>query len=191
MKLCIDPGHGMSNTRSGVFDSGATAGGVREADIALAWGLTLKAEAAAVGIPVWMTRYDNDDPDPVGTRDDRAKAAGCTHFIAIHCNDADSPAATGVETYYRDDADHALAAIVQAAALAATGLRTRGLKPEGDSQHNKLAVFSFPGPCALVEIGFITNAGDRAKMLSRNVRIAFADAVIGGLRAVQTANGKG
>jgi N-acetylmuramoyl-L-alanine amidase len=42
MKICVDPGHGMSNRAPGVFDPGAThtenGFQFREADIALSYG---------------------------------------------------------------------------------------------------------------------------------------------------------
>lgn len=76
MKLAIDPGHGMSNRKPGVYDPGACAGGYAEAEIALAWALTGKHIAKEFGIEVWLSRDDNTDPDPVGTRDNRAAAPG-------------------------------------------------------------------------------------------------------------------
>lgn len=174
IKLAIDPGHGMGNVSS-KYDPGATAGGLEEADIALAWGLTLKWVAEQSGLPVFMTRDDDTDVTPVGQRDDRANAAGCTHFLSLHCNAA-GPTATGVETFYRDD--KTWAASVQQAILGATGLRDRGLKTEGASQHARLAVLNFKGQACLVELGFISNSGDRKKLTSRDARLAFARSVV-------------
>ena len=181
-RVCLDPGHGMGNRTKGVHDSGAVAFGQKESQIALAWGLTVKAEFVADGIKVWMTRDDETDYTPVGTRDDRAEAARCDLFISLHCNSASSEKATGVEAFYRDEADKKLAQIVLDACLAATGLPSRGLKKEGGSQHPTLAVFSFDGPCTLLEIAFMSNPGDLAKILSRDVRIAFADHLSAGLK---------
>lgn len=173
MKLCLDPGHGRDNRGVGRgYDPGACAAGLCEADIVLQWGLTGKFVLTQLGIAVVMTRDDDLDIAPVGQRDEFAERKGASHFLSIHCNSA-SPSATGTETFYRDSADEAWAQKVQNAALHALGLRDRGLKLEGASQHSRLAVFDFDGPAALVELGFITNSRDRAKMLSRDVRIAF------------------
>lgn len=180
MKLCIDPGHGNSNRRAGVYDPGATVGQFTEADIVLQVALTGKWLCAQAGVETWLSRDDDSDPDPVSTRDNRAEAAGCTHFLALHCNAA-TGTATGTETYYRDGADKSFAAKVQVSALSAWSLRDRGLKPEADSQHPRMAVFDFDGPCALLEIGFIDNPIDRPRMLSRDRRIAFWASLIASL----------
>jgi N-acetylmuramoyl-L-alanine amidase len=184
-RLAVDAGHGRDNRGIGKgYDPGAVAGGVAEADVALAWALTLRWVLSRKGIAVWMTRDDDRDPDPVSTRDDRAEAAGCDRFLSIHCNAANGKA-TGTETFYRDSRDEMWAAIVQDAAIDALGLKSRGLKSEASSQHKRLAVFDFDGPCCLLEIGFIDNAADRARMLSRDVRLAFAE----GLAAELTPKG--
>lgn len=176
MKLAIDPGHGMGNRREGVYDPGAVGGGVAEADVALQWALTGKWILEQKGVDVWLTRDDDRDLTPVGTRDNRAREAGCTRFISIHCNSA-GPTATGTETFFRDAEDKKWATIVQKAALEALDLRDRGLKTEASSQHTRLAVLDFAGPACLLELGFISNPGDRTRMLERSRRIAFWEAI--------------
>ena len=124
MKLCIDPGHGYANRRGGVYDSGATVGNFTEADIVLNVALAGRWIAREYGIPVFLTRDDDSDSTPVGSRDDKAEQAGCTHFVSLHCNEA-SGNATGTETYYSDGGDRAWASTVQACALTAWDLRDR------------------------------------------------------------------
>lgn len=170
MKLAIDPGHGMSNRKPGVYDPGACAGGYAEAEIALQWALAGKHIANEFGIPVWLSRDDDSDPDPVGARDNRALAAGCTHFLSLHMN---AGGGKGTEVFYRDGEDLAFGKVVLDAAVSAMGSFSRGMKTEGSSQHSRLAVLDFPGPAALLEIGFIDNANDRRRALDRDARIAF------------------
>lgn len=178
MKIAIDPGHGNSNRSEGRYDPGAVAAGVEEADVALQWALTGKwILEREFGLSVWLTRDDDSDPAPVGQRDDRAEAAGCSHFVSLHCNAADTSAATGTETFWRDAADKPFAQAVQDAAVAAMGRADRGLKKESQSQHSRLAVLDFGGPSCLLEIGFVTNAIDRARMLERERRVSFWRAV--------------
>jgi N-acetylmuramoyl-L-alanine amidase len=173
MKLCIDAGHGYANRRPGLYDPGATVGNFSEADVVLDVALTGRWIAKTeFGIETWLTRDDDRDPTPVGSRDDRAEQAGCTHLLSLHCNAANG-VASGTETYYRDGADKSFAQKVQAAAITAWDLKSRGLKTEHDSQHNRLAVFDFDGPAALLEIGFIDSETDRLRMLSRDRRIEF------------------
>lgn len=166
----------MSNAREGRYDPGASAGGVTEADIALQFALTLKWRLAEAGIPFWLTRDDDRDHTPVGSRDDRARENGCTHFLSLHMN-AGSPLANGTETFYRDVADSRFAQVIHPAAVIALGLRDRGIKHESLTARKRLAVLNFPGPAILVELGFITNRGDRWRCLQRDARIAFADAL--------------
>jgi N-acetylmuramoyl-L-alanine amidase len=172
MKLAIDPGHGMSNKRDNVFDPGAVAAGVRECDIALEWVLTGKYVLPQYGIKHFLTRDDNLDEVPVGRRDDMAAAAHCTHFLSIHCNAADGKA-TGVEVYYRDSQDKIFAQLVLDSLVEATGLKSRGLKRESESQHSRLAVLDFDPPACLAEIGFLDNPHDRSVIRDRNVRLKF------------------
>jgi len=180
LKLAIDPGHGFANRKPGKYDSGAVANGHSEADIALQFGLTLNWACKDAGVASWMSRDDDRDVDPIGTRDDRAEAAGCSHFVALHLN---AGGGHGVEVFYRDAQDKAFAQLVLQAALGATGLPSRGLKLESQSQHPRLAVLDFDGPACLVELGFIDNPADLRELLKRDVRIAFARHLVGGLKA--------
>jgi N-acetylmuramoyl-L-alanine amidase len=182
-KIAIDPGHGNSNRKAGIFDPGAVSGSATEADIVLQWALTGKwVLSNEFGIAVWLTRDDDSDPTPVSTRDDKAEAAGCTHFLSIHCNAA-TPQATGTETYYRDGVDKIFAQKVQAAAVSALGLRDRGLKIESAGQHSRLAIFNFDGPAALLETGFIDNTNDRRMITTRDCRVSFWRALGTALKA--------
>lgn len=176
-KLAIDPGHGNKNSGPG-YDTGARAGGLSEADVVLAWGLTLQWVLRQAGIPVWMTRDDDSDAAPVATRDNRATAAGCSHFLSLHTN---APRGSGIETFYKDDADRGFANVVHAAALEALGLPDRGIRHESQTHVGRLAIMAFPGPCALLELGYITSPRDRKVLASRDHRLAFARALAGRL----------
>ena len=98
MKICIDPGLGLSNRTPGLYEPGAThtEGTTRfqETDIALKYALTLKDGLRARQIGVFMTRDDAIDPCPVGRRAARAEEVGCDMLISIHPN--------GIETLDRD-----------------------------------------------------------------------------------------
>lgn len=174
MKIAIDPGHGMSNRVPGKYDPGAVSNGVAEADIALLVALTLKHVLTGAGIEVFLTRSDENQECPIGKRAKRAQIAGCTHFISLHCNAAITFLASGTETFYRDSRDEDFAELVQDVALKAWGFKDRGIKHESKSQHSKLAIFDFNGPTALIEMGFISNPGNRKALLDREARIRFA-----------------
>jgi N-acetylmuramoyl-L-alanine amidase len=179
LKLAIDPGHGMGNRSPGRFDPGAVSSGELESAIALDWALTGKHILHQAGIDCFLIRDDQTDPTPIGTRDDKAELAGCTHFISLHCN---AGGGTGVETFYRDAQDKAFASEIQSAALQATGGANRGIKHESATRHGKLAVFGFDGPACLLELGFIDNKVDRKWLKSKEARIKFWQLCVGILR---------
>ncbi len=181
MRIALDAGHGWENRNANSYDSGAVGGGIHEADIALAWALTGKWVLEREGIETFLTRDSDTDSAPLGSRDELAKAAGCTHYLSLHCNAAGA-SVRGTETIYRDQADMKFAAMVQAAALDALGTRDRKIKQESsiirDNRPLRLSVLDFKGAACLLEIGFISNASDRALMLSRANRIKFFERLL-------------
>jgi N-acetylmuramoyl-L-alanine amidase len=176
MTTIIDIGHGMGNRRKGVFDPGAVSNGVREADIALAWGNELRGLLMRRGNKVVRTRVDNNDPAPIGERANIAKQYGGDIMISLHCNAA-TGAANGTETFYRGAENKAMAERINNAVVTALGTRNRGAKTESASQHKRLAIMAFQ-PCFLLEIGFIDNASDRAKMLDPVLRKRACEAIV-------------
>ena len=181
MTTIIDIGHGMSNRRKGVFDPGAVSNGSREADIALAWGNELRGLLMRRGNKVVRTRVDNADPAPVGRRANIARQYGGAVMLSLHCNAA-TGTANGTETFYRGAENEAMAERINAAVCNALGTRNRGAKTESASQHARLAIMAFQ-PCFLLEIGFIDNASDRAKMLDPELRRKACEAIAAVLMA--------
>lgn len=171
MKVCIDPGHGMSNRSKNVYDPGATHtenGFVfQEAAIALRYGLVLKDVFRSEGVEVFMTRDDETDPTPVGMRAGMAKAAQCQAFISLHLNDFDDDSANGLEVLYRDSESKALAQKLQDALIKITKMKDRKIK-----QRTDLAVLKFNRTAVLIELGFIANDDDREKLLNAQMRDA-------------------
>ena len=72
--IIIDPGHGMSNRKSGVYDSGAVSNGITEAAIAMDWANELRSILISRKHKVVRTRVDAKDPCPVWRRDDIARS---------------------------------------------------------------------------------------------------------------------
>jgi len=179
MKIAIDAGHGMGNARRGVFDPGATAkAGAQdftEADIVLRYALALGKLCEQSRFEFFMTRGSSTEPAPVGGRAARAGAAGCTHFVSIHLNSSAKPRANDLEVLYRDEKkDRPLAAALQQALLKVTGFRDRG-----NDRRTDLAVLKFEqGPAALIELGFISNRGDREFLLAEGNRDRVCSAIL-------------
>jgi len=166
MIVIADPGHGMSNVKRGRYDSGAVSHGVEEASVAMDWANELRAILRSKGHKVIRTRVDAKDPCPVSRRDDIAVSYGGEIMVSFHCN---SGGGTGTEVFFRGEEDRAMAERLSAVVSAGLGIKNRGAKTEKESQHTSLAVMEFP-PCWLIELGFIDNDVDRAKMLDTVLR---------------------
>ena len=166
--VIIDPGHGMSNRKPRVYDPGACSGGHTEAGIVMDWANELREIILACGHKVVRTRVDEKDPCPVSRRDDIAASYGGDVMISLHCNAANGKA-SGAETFYRGAADREMAKKLTDAVCGVLGIPNRGPKTEKDSQHASLAVMEFE-QCWLIELGFIDNSEDRAKLLDPALR---------------------
>jgi N-acetylmuramoyl-L-alanine amidase len=173
--IILDPGHGMSNRKSGVYDPGACSGKIEEATVALDWVNELRAILQKAGHKVVRTRVDATDPAPVSRRASIAKEYKGEVMLSIHCNAANGKAG-GSECIYRGDKNKAKAITISKVCSTALGIKDRGPKVEADSQHGRLAVMAFQ-PCFLLEIGFIDNAGDRAAVLDPAKRKAACEAI--------------
>jgi N-acetylmuramoyl-L-alanine amidase len=186
MIVGIRAGHGMNNRVEGVYDPGAVARGLVEADIALLWAKSAAYFLRNAGIGVWLPRTDEHDDNALWRIPQRANAAGCDLLIDFH-NNAASPLATGFETLYRDRRDLELAQLVlvcAARSFTPWGLRNRGVKTEQQSKRGTLGIFNCGCPTTVFEIAFISNAfnRDRAVLTSRDARVAFGTALAEALK---------
>jgi len=173
VKICIDPGHGMGAASLGVYDPGAVAAGVEEADVALDYSFALKTALEERGQSVWMTRQSRQDPSLTTMRARRAESQACSMLVSIHLNAFSAPSANGTETLYGNAQSMRLAQAAQDATRSAFGFADRGIKSRPE-----LAALKFrSGPSILLELGFISNAGDRAEMLDPTRRAFFGHAV--------------
>lgn len=175
MTFILDPGHGMSNRKRGVYDPGATAAGHTEAEIAMVWANELRGILHERGFEVIRTRVNAKDPCPVSRRDDIALAYDGDVMISLHLNAATGKA-SGVETFYRGADDREIAVKLTNTLSAVLGLPNRGPKTEQQSQHAILAVMEFD-KCWLIELGFIDNPNDRSKLLDPALRHKACEAI--------------
>lgn len=133
MTICLDPGHGGS-------DSGANAFGQKESTLTLKIANYCKEELEKYDVNVVMTRTTDTRPSENAAQDliDRvmtAKKAGASYIISIHLNSAASTSAHGAEVYFPNTSGNAsLSSNGQAMAkaiqsqLVALGLYDRGIK---------------------------------------------------------------
>ena len=153
--ICIDPGHGGK-------DPGATGGGVQEKAVALNVARKIGAYLEARGCTVMFTR-ETDVFVELSDRARMANAAKADLYVSIHCNSVrDNARATGMEVYHYTRASEAskrAARVIYDKLLPVCGLRGRGVKAKD------LAVLrETKMPAVLIELGFVSNPGDRAKL---------------------------
>lgn len=166
IKIFIDQGHNPQNP-----NAGAEAGGVREQDINYTVGILL-AELLNAN-PNFEARTSRTYPEEqlgnstIESLTQRVRMAnewGADYFISIHCNASDIISASGSEAYvYRLDSEAAVLGDYLLVGLNnATGLENRGVMVNSGLfvlRHTYM-------PAVLMEIGFVTNPGDRYLMTS-------------------------
>ena len=170
-RIVIDPGHGGG-------DRGVTAGDVSEAD--LTWDLARRLEGrmVATGMEALITRGPNACP-PDADRAKFANEAGADMFLSLHADANPSSLAEGVASFHfgtgngtTSTVGEALAGFLQREIVARTGMRDCRTHPK---TWDVLRLTRMPA--VRMEIGYLTNEGDRNRLLDP----AFRDVVAEGL----------
>jgi N-acetylmuramoyl-L-alanine amidase len=176
MKICIDAGHGMSNTTKGLYDSGAeyVDNGVtlEEATISLQYAFSLQEAFHSRNVEVYLTRGSSTDHAPLAARATMAKSEACDLLISLHLNQFDDPNAHGLEILYGDNDSKSLAEVLLKELIIVSGFSSHGTQ-----LRSKLSILKFHGPAVLVELGFISNIGDRSIILDEHKRDAIANKI--------------
>lgn len=172
MKVFINPGHDLD------YDSGAVSPrtGLRECEVAAHVGALVKHYLEAAGCTCKLMQSDNLAPTSTG-RSRYADRQGPTVtetvndwdadiFVSIHCNSAEAEEACGTETFaYALDGGEGekIATCIQDQIVDAFNTVNRGVKA-----NPKLFVLRYTAmPAVLVELGFISNAGDEELLATR------------------------
>lgn len=170
-RVVIDAGHGGK-------DPGTNGGALIEKDITLTVALLVQDLLEDADYEVIMSRTEDEYPELM----ERAKLTqeyDAPIFVSIHCNAAENIAsANGIETYIApaDAADADLAAYLQAALIDATSANDRGVK------ESRLVVLTQnPAPACLVELGFMTNPDECAKLGDEDYQQTLAEAIANGI----------
>ncbi len=171
--IVVDAGHGYT-------DSGATRNQVYEKTITLKVAKLVEAKLKASGANVIMTRKSDTFP----SLEDRVNISNSVYaetFVSIHVNAAESTSARGTEVFFDTDGN-------------ANGIESKYLATEilnkiltyADMYNRKVQDKGFyviknqDIPAVLVELGFISNPGDFAKLTSDVYLNKFAEAIYQG-----------
>ena len=171
--ICIDPGHGGR-------DSGTVAAdGTEEKALTLDIARRIRDGLVSKGAVVVMTR-EADQFVSVEQRAECCNGDGAGLFVSIHVNSFGTPDVRGFEVYYF--AGHASAAssraaeAIRRALAAALDERDRGVRRAG---YGVLAQTKCPA--VLVEVGYMTNPDEPARLEDETYRQRLADAVVAGV----------
>lgn len=177
--IAIDPGHGG-------FDPGAVVGQTQEKDLTLKISLMLRDQLEQHGAKVIMTRTKDEDlggsiREELGKRVALVQESGAELFISIHVN-RDSCNCWGAQSFYQRGGTpegKALATAIQA--------RLRDLTP---TTRHALAADYFvlrqtEAPAAVVEVGFLTDTKEHARLLEPNYQRILATAIALGIADFQ------
>ncbi|HMM21615.1 MAG TPA: N-acetylmuramoyl-L-alanine amidase [Selenomonadales bacterium] len=175
--IVVDPGHGGNNP-------GATGNGSIEAANNLAVGLKLRDKLQQAGAKVYMTRETDRNVAPVGStlgeelqaRVDLAESKGADLFVSVHSNDNPDPKIAGAMTFYSSGKSSKLASEVQSALVQATGAANKGT-----SSATFYVLRNTTMPSILVEMGFVSNPQEAAKLNDNSYRNKVAQGVFNGL----------
>lgn len=169
VKIVLDAGHG--GDQPGCVINGAT-----EKDITLSIVLLLQEKLESEGAAVVLTRsadYDVSLPN----RSEIANNAGANYFISIHCNSyEDDSSVTGFECYYYQSAKSENLAEAITSTADNHSISTRKVKEENYAVLRETAI-----PAVLIEVGFLTNAEERGKLLSPEYQELLAETIASGI----------
>lgn len=177
--VVIDPGHGG-------WCPGTEHNGVRERDLVLSIShMVMQLIDANPFITGFMTRNDNTGVENL-RRAEFANELNADLFVSIHANAAEHPNRTinpnvdGIETWYNlsNSGNHSLnsrqfAEILQRNLIADTGARNRGLRYGA----GLIVVRETYMPAALVEVGFLTNPQEAARLATTAYQWQIARAI--------------
>lgn len=173
LSICLDPGHGGKET--GAIGPSA----VREAEINLAIALKFRDLLVAEGATVFMTRVDDVDVS-LNDRVEFAKAKNVDLLISIHNNalpdGRDPNKEHGTSSYWYHPQSQELAACLKNA-------EAKELQfPDIGARYQNLALCRPTNmPAVLVEVGFVCNPDEYAKLISPASQQAAAQGMLKGL----------
>lgn len=169
--VTVDPGHGGT-------DHGAIGTkGTREKDVTLAIATRLSRIMATNGMSVQMTRM-KDLEILLRPRVEMANRNDSDVFISIHANSFGSmKGVAGIETYYFTDESYNLAKSVHKHLVSALKQPDRGVR-----KNNFYVVHHTKMPAALIELGYLSNPGEEAKLKDPAYQEQAAQAIYRGVR---------
>ncbi|MEK4228396.1 N-acetylmuramoyl-L-alanine amidase [Solibacillus sp. FSL H8-0538] len=172
--IVLDPGHGGK-------DPGTSRDKAIEKTITLKVATLVKQKLESDGAIVKMTRSGDTYPT-LPERVQYAKDQFGEVFVSIHANSATKSSAKGTETYYsvtsndNEKEDFALASAINNQIVTNAHMYNRGVK-----RADYVVLRGTVIPAVLVELGFVSNDEDRAKLVDDAYLEIFAQSIYNGI----------
>jgi N-acetylmuramoyl-L-alanine amidase len=176
--VAIDPGHGGN-------DPGTQASGIVEKDANLDICRRLNTILQKSGIKTYMTR-DSDTFVYTRNRIEMANVKKASLYLSIHCNWLKEPDVDGIQTFYYPSTKLRVGNLVEkdyaqkihSNLLNELKATDRGLRADPNLTVLKHAQM----PSVLIELGFLSNESDAAKLKSASFRQKAAEALAEGIK---------
>ena len=176
-KVVLDPGHGGNDPGAVGYDSSGKAVAY-ESHINLAISLLVGEKLQSSGVEVIYTRKT----DKYVSLKDRVELANNNNsdlFVSIHCNSIAKPEVDGTQVYYHPVSE---VGTILADNIYENIVEMTPLSPKKTQNGSHLYVIrSTVSPAALVETAFISNASDRAYLMSKEGQDKIAEAIYLGI----------
>lgn len=179
-RIIIDPGRGGAD--HGLITQTAT-GPISEADILWDLASRLEGRMTAVGMETFLSRPPNHSPTDA-ERAATANAVGADLMISLRCATLASPSANGVASFHFGNSHGSVSTIgrmladfIQREVVARTGLRD--CRVHGRTW-DLLRLTRMP--TVQVDVGYITNPHDRAKLVTAQTRDALAEGILAAVK---------
>lgn len=182
--VVIDPGHGGPSATG----CSAVHNGVRiyEKDLTLKLGRKVYERLRALGLNVMLTRTD-DRAVSLAARPELANVNMADLFVSIHVDFvSNNPSASGTTAYFHGSHEEgrALAYALSQSVSSAGGLPNRGARSDMTRFASGMAVLRRAEmPAVLLEVAYLSNPQDRAKLVQEEFQNRIADAIVAGIRA--------
>ena len=172
-KVVIDPGHGGS-------DSGAIGGGVYEKTLNLDVAKKIQEILMKKNVYVYMTRT-KDDTLSLEDRVNFSNEINPDIFVSIHTNSTVQEDTFGLETHYYKDESLELAHAIHGNMASEKNLNKWDTKDRGVIKSCFYVINHTEVPSVLIEMGFISNLDERARLLKKSYKEDIATSIANGI----------
>ncbi|MCH9640171.1 MAG: N-acetylmuramoyl-L-alanine amidase [Actinomycetia bacterium] len=179
-RIIIDPGRGDCDR--GLIMNGPV-GPVSEADVLWDLARRLEARMTAIGMETFLSRPPNRAPTDA-ERAATANSVGADLMISLRCATQATPSANGVASFHFGNAHGSVSTIgrnladfIQREVVARTGLQDSRVHGR---TWDLLRLTRMP--TVQVDIGYVTNAGDQAMLVSPESRDSIAEGMLAAIK---------